>query len=70
MENRSNEHQALERALSDANKTKVSLKSVNWLRLLSYLKPYVGRMILAIVARALLGFVIDRPGGLELILSG
>lgn len=45
MEDRSNGHRSF-----DDDTAQISLKSVNWRRLFSYLKPYTGRMILAIIA--------------------
>ena len=39
-----------ERPVANENAPKVSLRSVNWRRLLGYLKPYTGRMALAILA--------------------
>ncbi|HST00002.1 MAG TPA: ABC transporter transmembrane domain-containing protein, partial [Terriglobales bacterium] len=50
MENRSSNRQAAELISTDDASAKVSLKSVNWFRLLGYLKPYRGRMILALLA--------------------
>ena len=40
-------------ALSDQRETKVSFKEVNWRRLLGYLKPYRGRMGLAVLSLVL-----------------
>jgi subfamily B ATP-binding cassette protein MsbA len=51
MEDRSNGHRPHGAQESDVEETpKVSLKSVNWRRLFSYLKPYTARMIFAIIA--------------------
>ncbi len=50
MENRSNGHGRSRPSLFDQNETPVSFKSVNWRRLFGYLKPYWGRMGLAILA--------------------
>ncbi|HEX2619655.1 MAG TPA: ABC transporter ATP-binding protein, partial [Phototrophicaceae bacterium] len=35
------------------NEAPISIRSINWLRLLGYLKPYIGHMILAIIALVL-----------------
>lgn len=49
-----NQHDRSREASTDsadsAGNTRPSVRSVNWLRLLGYLKPYTGRMLLAIVA--------------------
>jgi subfamily B ATP-binding cassette protein MsbA len=50
MENRSSGRRQKRPALSKQDEAVVSFKSVNWGRLLSYLKPYKGRMTLAILA--------------------
>lgn len=50
MEERSNNPRLAEHQLNAENSPRVSLTSVNWLRLLGYLKPYVGQMILSILA--------------------
>lgn len=50
MEKRSNGRVRKQPALSDQNKPATSFKSVNWIRLFGYLKPYLGKMILAILA--------------------
>ncbi len=52
MEDRSNNPAAADSMMNRDN-TPVSFRSVNWLRMLSYLKPYTGRMILAMIALAL-----------------
>jgi subfamily B ATP-binding cassette protein MsbA len=49
MEERSSNRRAFAPSETE-NQPRVSLRSVNWLRLLGYLKPYRGRMILAVVA--------------------
>ncbi|HEU5100723.1 MAG TPA: ABC transporter transmembrane domain-containing protein, partial [Roseiflexaceae bacterium] len=48
MRNRSDRHDQTTK--DDANNTQISLAAVNWRRLFSYLWPYRGRMLLAIVA--------------------
>jgi len=50
MADRSSENQSTPFATSDADQPGLSLNAVNWGRLFSYLKPYWGRMTLAIVA--------------------
>ena len=50
MENRSNGRGRERLALSNKNEPAVSFKTVNWGRLFGYLKPYGGRMTLAILA--------------------
>lgn len=50
MADRSTENQPTPFATSDAHQPGLSLNAVNWGRLFSYLKPYWGRMTLAIVA--------------------
>jgi subfamily B ATP-binding cassette protein MsbA len=50
MENRSNGRRGARPALFNQDEPAVSFKSVNWRRLLDYLKPYRGRMLLAILA--------------------
>ncbi len=50
MENRANSRGRGRPALSNQNEPAVSLKSVNWKRLFGYLKPYWGRMGLAVLA--------------------
>ncbi|HSB02822.1 MAG TPA: ABC transporter ATP-binding protein [Anaerolineales bacterium] len=50
MENRSNGRHRERPAPVDQNETKLSFKEVNWGRLFGYLKPYRGRMGLALVA--------------------
>src|SRR5262249_24885230 len=50
MEDRSNGRQPARRILAGKNKTNLSIKTVNWSRLFGYLKPYWGRMALAILA--------------------
>jgi ATP-binding cassette, subfamily B, bacterial MsbA len=50
MMNRSDHHRGDRIAAGDKNQPAVSLKSVNWGRLFGYLKPYKGRMTLAILA--------------------
>src|SRR5689334_8331541 len=49
MENRTNGRRERQ-SLSKENEPGLSFKSLNWKRLLSYLKPYQGRMALAILA--------------------
>ena len=49
MENRSN-HREERPTLFAQGESKVSFKEINWGRLLSYLKPYRGRMGLALLA--------------------
>lgn len=48
--NRSNGRRGRQRAAIPENEPAVSISSVKWRRLFSYLKPYTGRMILAIMA--------------------
>jgi len=50
MENRSNGRHQGRPTLFKQNEPGVSLKSVNWSRLLGYLKPYLGKMSLALLA--------------------
>ena len=50
MENRSNGHRRKRPALFNQKEPVASLTSVNWRRLFDYLKPYKGRMGLAILA--------------------
>jgi len=50
MENHSNNHRHGRPVLKQEGEAPVSIRSVNWRRLLGYLKPYRGRMGLAIVA--------------------
>ena len=50
MENRSNGRRRERPILFKQNESTVSFKSVNWGRLLGYLKPYWGRMSLALLA--------------------
>ena len=50
MENRSNRRQQERPILFKQNEPGVSFKSVNWGRLLGYLKPYLGKMSLALLA--------------------
>ncbi len=50
MENRSNGRRKERLAASSRNETKVSFKEINWRRLFGYLKPYRGRMGLALLA--------------------
>jgi len=50
MQNRSNHHRGERPSLINQNEPKVSFKSVNWSRLFGYLKPYRGRMGLALLA--------------------
>ena len=50
MENRSNGHRRERPALFNQKEPVASLTSVNWRRLFDYLKPYKGRMGLAILA--------------------
>src|SRR5689334_2305722 len=49
MENRTNGRRERQ-SLSKENEPGLSFKSLNWKRLLSYLKPYRGRMALAMLA--------------------
>lgn len=50
MRNSSNSRRQSRAALFNQNETTLSLTAVDWGRLLGYLKPYAGRMALAIVA--------------------
>ncbi len=50
MENRSNGRRKERLAASSRNEPKVSFKEINWRRLFGYLKPYRGRMGLALLA--------------------
>jgi subfamily B ATP-binding cassette protein MsbA len=50
MENRSNGRREGRPTLFKQNESAVSIKSVNWSRLLGYLKPYWGKMSLALLA--------------------
>ena len=50
MFNRSNHHGGERPALTNEKEPAISFKSVNWSRLFGYLKPYKGRMTLAILA--------------------
>ncbi len=50
MENRSNGRRREHPVPAERNESKVSFKEINWGRLFSYLKPYRGRMGLALVA--------------------
>ncbi|HVN14838.1 MAG TPA: ABC transporter ATP-binding protein [Anaerolineales bacterium] len=50
MQNRSNHGRGERPALFSQNETNISFKSVNWGRLFGYLKPYRGRMGLALLA--------------------
>ena len=50
MDNRSNGHEPEQPPLSKQAEPPISFKSVNWGRLLGYLRPYWGRMGLAILA--------------------
>src|SRR5512145_1867297 len=50
MEDRSNGSESEEMTFFIDPKNRVSLTAVNWRRLLGYLKPYVGRMLLATIA--------------------
>ena len=47
---RSNGHRPARLGIADGNPPPVSLKAVNWRRLFAYLKPYRGRMALAMLA--------------------
>jgi subfamily B ATP-binding cassette protein MsbA len=54
----------------DENKERLSLKAVNWRRLFSYLKPYWGRMSLAVLALLLAtGFGLAFPAIIVRLLS-
>ena len=53
MEDRRNNRRAAEKESGTEIKTPVSLSSVNWRRLIGYLKPYVGRMTVATLALVL-----------------
>jgi ATP-binding cassette, subfamily B, bacterial MsbA len=50
MENRSNGRRPVRAVSADTNEANVSIKEVSWGRLFGYLKPYWGRMALAILA--------------------
>jgi len=50
MLNRSNGHRRARLTLPPSNEPPVSIKAINWRRLFAYLKPYRGRMALAMVA--------------------
>ncbi len=50
MRSRADTARRLQANSKDEQKTTATVKSVNWLRLFSYLKPYRGRMVLSIVA--------------------
>src|SRR5262245_45163629 len=50
MEHPSNGRDPARTVLADKNEPNVSIKAVNWGRLLGYLKPYGGRMALALLA--------------------
>ena len=50
MENRSNHRGGERPSLFKTDEQAVALKSINWGRLLGYLKPYIGRMSLALLA--------------------
>ena len=50
MENRSNGHRREHPELLNQNEPAISFKAVNWGRLFTYLKPYWGRMTVAILA--------------------
>ncbi len=65
MQNRSNNR------LPDDNESRPSIRSVNWLRLFGYLKPYGGRMVLAILALLLSsGFGLAFPAVIIRLLDG
>jgi subfamily B ATP-binding cassette protein MsbA len=49
MDNHSNDHGPAPTGVSDEEKSRFSFKAVNWRRLFGYLKPYRGRMALAIL---------------------
>src|SRR5271157_5349583 len=82
MLNPSNHHRDERPTLTKENKPAISFKSVNWSRLFGYLKPYKGKMTLAILAllvsrrfglafslvlvRLLSSVTISAPGGLLL----
>ena len=48
--NRSNRRRGADEAPDNETKVRPSLAAVNWRRLVGYLRPYIGRMLLAIVA--------------------
>jgi subfamily B ATP-binding cassette protein MsbA len=50
MENQPDTHAPVQQEIADENPARFSIKAVSWRRLFSYLKPYRGRMALAIVA--------------------
>jgi ATP-binding cassette, subfamily B, bacterial MsbA len=70
MENRSNNYRSSESSLNSEEAVRPSLNAVNWLRLLGYLKPYRGRMTLAILALLLsTGFGLAFPAVIVQLLN-
>ncbi len=50
MVDHSENHQPAQPDLTDEKQSRFSIRSVSWRRLFAYLKPYRGRMVLAILA--------------------
>jgi subfamily B ATP-binding cassette protein MsbA len=70
MENHSDNHRPTQHDVTRKNSARFSIKAVSWHRLFGYLKPYRGRMVLAVLALLLsTGFGLAFPAVIVRLLS-